>query len=376
MSWYKKAITQKEFYEFYGYSGLSKEDLQKNPTLFYNMIEHLNYIREYYLQYFLKEIPGELEYARYETIHTNEETLNIIDDLINNFSYDDFEKAALYFANLYWRDELIGGAAWVEISQWADKLWKIGEIPQALYTPNLMQQVLNTVFIIDTIHSLQHNTNMALIDLPENEARWLGVALEVVKHIQTPYQASQLSNNKELMRYLRNQDELRQLPTKSHADIYVNAFEKLIQSCLKENDDYEAVKKLQRINEQILSYMDLNAGAYLAQALQKIIDLDPYPSINKRLSSLLKIMVPYIVGRKWFRHNLNIFEDYLNIYQDLYLGEELVGGMLAAIKNQNELKRTFKFEKLDYFTISKGVYNYLLNLEYSWMLEDFTEVEE
>lgn len=56
MNWYKIAITEKEFYDFYGYSSLSEEDLKQNPVLLYEMIEHLNYIREYYLEYLFEQI--------------------------------------------------------------------------------------------------------------------------------------------------------------------------------------------------------------------------------------------------------------------------------------------------------------------------------
>jgi hypothetical protein len=374
MNWYKMAITQKQFYEFYGYSGLSKEDLKDNPTLLYNMIEHLNHIREYYLEYLAKEISEELEHARYDTRKTDDEILEEIDYLIEDFSYDDFEKAVFYFTNLLWSDEGIGGVAWAELTQWADKLYKIGEIPQQSYTPKIMQHILDMTFIIDTIHSLQHNTNIALIDLPENEKEWLGVALEVAKHTRTPYSVSQLSGNKELMQYLRDKDKMQQLPTKGHADIYVDTFEKLIQNYLQEKDEIKATQIIHQIDHQMLAYMNADAGAYFAQALQRIINKDPYPSVKMKLSSLLKIIAPYIGQRKWFRHNLSIFQDYLNVYQSLFLDDVLIGDMMQVIYNQNKLAKTLN--EYDYFTLSKPVYDYLMNSKYAWMLEGFEDVEE
>jgi len=363
MNWYKQALTEKQFYEFYAYSGLTEEDLKNNPVLLFNMIEHLNYIRKYYLNYFLKEIPEELKHARWNA-RMNEETLDTLSELIATFDFHDFEEAILYFSHYIW-EEGMGGAPWAEIAQWVDRLWKIGEISQEVYSIKLMKHILELIFIIDTIHSLQHNTNIALVDLPQQEKIWLRIALEIAKHTETPYQMAQLSKNKELIQHLRTQDQLQQKPTQSQNDIYVHGIQKFIYDYLTERDFEESADKIYVIVDQIIRVMNANIAIHFAQALQNIeISLNnELLSTKNRMSNLLKFIAPYIVARDWFRENLYIFKLYLDLYDTIYLDEELLDVFLRMYLNANP------YNYPEGFDIADNILEYLRNSKYAYMLE-------
>lgn len=370
-NWYKIALTQEQFYEFYGYSGLSPKDLQENPILLYNMVEHLNYIREYYLNYFVSEIADELGYFPDAVHGVSSELCEQIEDWVEDFSYDDFEQAIPYFRDYLWDNSGIGGPVWAEIAYWADKLWKVGKIPQQPYSHRLMKHISSLVLIVDTIHSLQHNTDIALVDLPEQEFKWLGFALEVVKHIKTPYQASQLSGNRELIEYMRNQDMLQDSPTKGQTDIQIDTFTTILKDCLTEIDEEEAAEKRFKISNLITE--ETNTGLILAHSLKNIIDSHPYPSIKTKLSYLLKIISKYIVGKDWFRHHLGLFKLYVEIYRNLGLEDTLIKDMLLIIKNQNAMRSFVK--DADYFSISSAIYDFLMHTEYSSLMEGFRDIE-
>jgi len=55
-NWYKIALKENEFYEFYSYILLSPEILEANPVIFYNFIDLLNKIREYYLPHLVSTL--------------------------------------------------------------------------------------------------------------------------------------------------------------------------------------------------------------------------------------------------------------------------------------------------------------------------------
>jgi len=263
MGWYKMAITQQQFYSFYAYSVLSGEDLRQNPILLYGIIEHLNYIRDYYLRFLLKAIVGELGYAvikdscnhdnwaftytaddalgdgiaqepffsqYYEPIQLwdipswrdkywnhnyyeddilgcedkfkeiyerdiklkngircfklKDEYINFIEK-IEKLEYPNLLKDSDYntikslFNDLWW-DHDFGGNLWANITEWTQRLQKNGPLPQNKYSQNLFNKIQKLIMTIDTIHSLEHNTNKVLTELPGGEHKWMQKALDIV----------------------------------------------------------------------------------------------------------------------------------------------------------------------------------------------------
>jgi len=192
---------------------MSDEDLRQNPVLLYNMIEHLNYIRSYYLNHLTKEISHELAHAA-EEIKWDQfpehslrmEAMDDISNVVNRFylwglNTTDFIKARHYFGDYKWSG-FYGGARWEEITEWTQKLWAAGEIPQQRYNEELFVKIADVVFIIDTIHSLQHNRNLILEDLPHGEREWLDVALEIVKHSKSSWHIMDKMSDMELKKQL------------------------------------------------------------------------------------------------------------------------------------------------------------------------------
>ena len=174
MNWYKIALTEKEFYDFYGYSLLTEENLKDNPVILYDMIDHLNYIRGYYLTYLVSHISSEIYHAEGKiiskknsieeilTLKEQEELLKIRTKTRRNFNNNkytnlDFENAEKIFRDYYWYGAY-GGEAWGIITEWTKKLYNIGEISQEEFGMNLFNKIQKLIMAIDTIHSLEHNT--------------------------------------------------------------------------------------------------------------------------------------------------------------------------------------------------------------------------
>jgi len=288
-NWYKIAISQEDFYKMYAYEGLSDEDLRNNPVFLFEMIEHLNHIRIYYLEYLFKEIGDELNHilapgsesgcfsrlksviedsiAYKESFLSNQapyvlkgEIKERIKDVVHRFyradiiNNSDLDAAKYWFSVLPWNDSF-GGRPWADVVDWTKELRGVGNIAQEEWNPGLMQTVRKLIFVLDTIHSISHNTNMLLIDLPEKEKEWLFLALEIVKHSE-PVTSAFLSQDKKLMEYYRRE----KLPLEEkewNADInygdYKNTWSKLLEKLFNLSQD-ERLKSSFYVLEKNIEY--------------------------------------------------------------------------------------------------------------------------
>ena len=225
INWYKIAISEADFYDFYAISDFSEEDFSNNPKLLMQVIDHLNYIREYYLRYLTKEIADELLDGAQGAIlwwswedcisgDVGEEKKKIADlaekiRSFNNIAPRDFKEAMHYFGNEHFKDEYLwisdyGGPAWRDITKWTQKLYET-QIFYDKSTKRVFDRIYKLIMIIDTIHSLEHNTNNVLVDLPEGEKEWMQKAFEIVKHSEFPaYFSNKMSKIEFQEEILRN----------------------------------------------------------------------------------------------------------------------------------------------------------------------------
>ena len=219
MNWYKRAITESEFYDFYGYSSLDFDSLKDNPKLLYDMIDHINYIREYYLQHLIGKIAMEIYHGEHHIVALKgeygmgDDERKIVDEKISklferfmNNSIDsltikDFGEAYNIFNNFEWTD-VFGGKLWAEIVRWTQKLWQAGKIELRKYDENLFNNMYRAIMAIDTINSLEHNTNSVLIDLPNQEYVWIKKALDLVKNVKKSYNLVSLLENIRLKEHI------------------------------------------------------------------------------------------------------------------------------------------------------------------------------
>jgi len=222
MNWYKIAITKKEFYEFYALQGLDNKTLQDNPDFLYDLIERTNYIQAYYCRYLMSGIASELDHGRtIEPLRDNgaifysDQVARKLRDLLENFDSTNMmenqksiphlnrflDLAQRYFLEASF-DPYYGGKPWAEIAQWTKKLLNYKSISYgSLNFDNLRKFVM----VIDVIHSLEHNTSLALNKLPNKEYFWLSAALEVVKNVKNPVLLADLSNNNKLSALYRRE---------------------------------------------------------------------------------------------------------------------------------------------------------------------------
>ena len=275
-NWYKIAISQEDFYRLYAYSGLDAEDLKDNPILLYEMIEHLNYIRDYYLKYLIKEIRGELGHWLYKADIVELDDLNYKEvskfqtefySFLDYFGAEDLTKAYHYFNNYTWRTAF-GGEPWAKITEWTKKLNDIGEIPQEKFNPGLYSQIYKLIMILDTIHSIEHNTSMVLRDLPKGEKKWLYLALEVVKNAKNPYGLINMSKDRNLSNYLNQKRMIDQKDMENSDVLILNVLEKLFYEYRKGNRNSE------KILRNILLYADIDILKKILILLNEIILFD------------------------------------------------------------------------------------------------------
>jgi len=239
MNWYKLALKQQDIYEFYAYQGLSDETLMRHPELLYDFVMKLNSIREYYLDYLWKEISDELEYifgrkALFSQVFQEPEkishmksmekakVLSVINAIKSHKITPTIINAAMfYFNNLPWR-KVYGGPLWAQITYWAYELYKINII-SPIPAVTLIEETKKMARAIDTIHSLHHNNDFVLDQLPQGEARWLQPVLEIIKRLPDPRVIAQMSGNRALMNVYKR-EEISSRPPLSIPDTLAQMF--------------------------------------------------------------------------------------------------------------------------------------------------------
>lgn len=227
MNWYriafkKEAITYQDFFKFYALSAIPNEVFKQNPVFLYEFIEHLNIIREYYLDTLLKEIAEELfhwggeavgDYGvpkRRNTIYEENKVTTLRKKFFSKkLTHSDFSLVKEIFQDKegqtdgsipYAWDPGYGGEAWALVAEWVEKLYFFDYLEQGEFSEGLITSAKRLAFIIDTINSLEHNTNMVLKDLPNKEQVWMADALEVVKNATHPSQLAHLSEDADLQK--------------------------------------------------------------------------------------------------------------------------------------------------------------------------------
>lgn len=187
-------------------------------------------------------------------------------DIINN---SDLDAAKYWFSVLPWND-IFGGKPWADVVDWTKELRGVGNIAQEEWNPGLMQTVRKLIFILDTIHSISHNTNMLLVDLPEKEKEWLFLALEIVKHSK-PVTSAFLSQDKKLMEYYRREklplEEKEWNADGSYGD-YKNTWSKLLEKLFNLSQDVEEQKNKMMLDNDFTrsdEYERLKSSFYMLE---------------------------------------------------------------------------------------------------------------
>jgi len=320
MNWYKTALTKlamthKEFFEFYALQGLSNEALKENPVMLFRLIEIVNEIREYYLKCLLKEIANEMHYASSrlfdlcrniglsERSHLDEiEYIEKISRFLWSNPKTVNKEIQQYIVDLFnfnplWGIEpYIGGPLWANIAQWTFELMDIGTIDQSAYNPILIQKLRESVHIIDVINSLEHNSNVVLSSLPQNEAHWLRFALDTVFEAPDPTVLADYSDNKALSELYRR--EILPLEQKREFTSNVYAIEEIV-SLLNRNvysasdTQEEKMMILSNITDPYVLYYILFHKEYI-QTISIHISRAP-KEIQRKIFNNIKNKLPQIV---------------------------------------------------------------------------------
>jgi len=122
--------------------------------------------------------------------------------------------------------------------------------------------------ILDTIHSIEHNTSMVLRDLPKGEKKWLYLALEVVKNAKNPYDLINMSKDRNLSNYLNQKRMIDQKDMENSDVLILNVLEKLFYEYRKGNRNSE------KILRNILLYADIDILKKILILLNEIILFD------------------------------------------------------------------------------------------------------
>ena len=337
MNWYKQAISESDFYKFYAYSGLTEGDLKDNPVLLYEMIEHLNYIRNYYLEYLVKEISEELEYGfdmiifteHYSKVAETKERLRILIDKLNtNPQSKDIKEAAGFFYDYIW-DECFGGRSWALVSLWALRLFDFGEIMQQTPHTALFNRVSRLIMIIDTIHSLEHNTNNLLIDLPEEEKDWLFFALEVVKYSPDFSNLAALSKDSGLMNFYQRNRALSKTTPANISGLFLNSFEQLFKGLLNNNDINER-DLADRVIFPIRNTNSLEKLKYFLEAAKKINTKDLSADQKRKWTIFWELVASFgITANVKIYSNNDLFVEYRRFFYQIQ-GKTLGGGSVLG----------------------------------------------
>jgi hypothetical protein len=360
MNWYKIAITQSEFYDFYGYSSLTEESLKENPVLLYGMIEHLNYIREYYLIYLVDHINSELfhslekAYVKKSTATMTSEERSELEEMRTeirgNFAYDrytniDFDSAIKIFRDYQWV-EAYGGEAWAKISEWTQKLWEVGEIPQEKFSQSLFNKMQRLTMVIDTIHSLEHNTNKVLVELPESEREWMQIALEIVKSSQSDFHLLPLLENKKLKDQINKN---RMVSNQEYDFLTNNAFRDYFKSV------FEKYKGM-RYHNTIYNYMERLAKLVANINNPQIIDiLLNVLSEDKELQAAPHTSLTALIARslgynKIYMHNIDLIKktvDILKMFNQSFEKADFITMFLQNVANSMVIEKNPDLEIIE-----------------------------
>jgi hypothetical protein len=345
MNWYKIAITEKDFYDFYGYSVLDLKDIENNPNLLSDMIQHLNYIREYYLKYLSIEIGYEIYHGLNNILMLSDEEyleiqnkIPILYEKFKNFTsltdYD-FNIAYSIFKDYDW-DSSFGGDAWAEITKWTKKLYEIGEVKFEKSEELLFNKIQKLIMIIDTIHSLEHNTNMVLADLPENENMWMQKALDIIKSSKTGHNLVSVLNNKKLKEQIMKN---RMLSEKEYDPLKDNVYKDFFEMFF---DKFKEMNYNYMYNHQLFSPM--LSSIYSLNSLQIRVLLntilnnfkEEYDEANKsKIKLFYKKIFLRLASNKVLFSNIDLLEEVLSTIKKVDESNELICKFIKEILQNN-----------------------------------------
>jgi len=368
MNWYKTALTKlamthKEFFEFYALQGLSNEALKENPVMLFRLIEIVNEIREYYLDYLLKTIAKELRHAKplisnlgsrhFLSNQTEEHELDYLERVRTILEKSplqvnkEMQDYVLRVYNLPVWEGGYGGVLWFRISSWTFKLLNIGVIEQGYYNEVLLQKLREAIHIIDVINSLEHNTTLVLVDLPQKEHQWLGVALDTVFKSPDPVYLADLSGNAGLSELYRTEilslEQKREFATDIQGTEDILKFFSYYFSVSKSDDKYktEILNVINKIQNTFALYYILFKGGFISNFIA--FDLS---SLN--------------VGHQFLKHlfaHSGAIVNYILKYQDVFAACKFLGlknTLIFPIPKEEELKK---------MVLSKGSISNILDLK-------------
>ena len=361
MNWYKIALTKNEFYDFYALQGLPNETLKERPDMLFTLVEALNNIRAYYLDFLFKEIGDELGHFIHYSGAPTFKTVNAIDgskkageELRERCNHEqcnvNSQEVMSYYNNFSWSNPNYGGPVWGTITEWTFKLYNVGPITQNVYNDVTIAHIRKLAMIIDTIHSLEHNTASVLRDLPNDEYIWMSQALEVVKQMEHPATLTGLSGNIELSKTYRREISPFNHPTVDQTDSVIQALDNIagLTSVEKEplasySYDYHTLEAL--IISAPLFHYALSCNNYLAKQIDLVKLLH-----TKSVDSSYKDPIP------WANELLG------NISRSKFLSQE-VGHYLLSVVKSDPKKYYPLFKKLEkrYDFFNSGVLEGILN---------------
>lgn len=188
------------------------------------------------------------------------------------------EKAIYYFTNLPWAKGY-GGPVWASIVYWTKKLIDTPPINIELLYANPKQayrQMIGLATILDTIHSLEHNTNMVLSDLPEGAGEWMRWVLDLMKYAVSPLGVAYLGGNPSLTREIKEQYMVNQQYEEQPKTI-----EEFLLRTLSNMEDYRKQIFLRKVNDPRILSILVNSPKVPVDALTYLI---ANPHIYKVLS--------------------------------------------------------------------------------------------
>jgi len=361
MNWYKLAqkiqesiqyrgLQPQDLISFYATQSLTDETLREYPNLFYDFIEQINAIREYYLNFLIPRImrelghaidecealeSGEIDYEIYSfgeylgdfNIDTEDEDYDE-DDILEQYmdymsennirqegviayadetdiielrekthlSNADFVRVIELFEDLDWSHNY-GGESWAQITIWTQKLYHVPPLNVHNNPNTVLLHARNLVYIIDVINSLHHNNALVLGDLPNREGYWFSGILEFVKHIPSVLGLSYFSKNPELMRAARSEARFFLADSQNIKEILYNM--------LLNMNDFDRYSFLTSVNyppiidiflefdEDLIKYLIFNPSPHVKQyTLGIFMRLVAKQGLEKTLSGL-----PFIIGK-------------------------------------------------------------------------------
>jgi hypothetical protein len=214
---------------------------------------------------------------------------------------------------------LYGGKSWGQITKWTKELYDIGKIPQEKYSPGLFNLIYKLVMAIDTIHSLEHNTDSLLIELPEKEKVWMRMALEIVKNSKNFYDVAKLSKDINIIQYFFVDKMLNQNKEgKTIDEIYIDNITEFLNNFINIENNQEYNRLLGQLRNFLRTTNKKYINYFFEAALNFDLDKKTYQYSNFEIlfHSLISIDV-ISAWTSYFLKDINFFKKCIEIYKKI-----------------------------------------------------------